>query len=206
MTADTSPQALRTTAPVLDCAARLFAEHGSRGIAMSALTERIASETGTDAASLRRAFPTRFDLAYAVVLCSTRERVNGQLTADDAAAPPRERMAELVRRHVALGWKHRAATALSHELLPVLRAVHPSRHREIVCLTRAYREHLREIIRDGVVSRTFAIRDPGRAADEVLETLDSLLHWYDPDGGLSMEDLGAVYVDLVVHHHLGCPR
>ncbi|OLT27400.1 hypothetical protein BJF83_02190 [Nocardiopsis sp. CNR-923] len=54
---------------------------------MSALTERIASETGTDAASLRRAFPTRFDLAYAVVLRSTRERVDGQLTADDAARP-----------------------------------------------------------------------------------------------------------------------
>ncbi|WP_116245050.1 TetR/AcrR family transcriptional regulator [Nocardiopsis sp. FIRDI 009] len=206
MTAETSPHALRTTAPVLDCAARLFAEHGARGIAMSDLTAHIAAETGTDAASLRRAFPTRFDLAYAVVLRSTRERVDGQLGADDTGASALERVARLVRRHVEIGWKHRAATALGQELLPVLRAVHPSRHRDIACLTRAYREHLRTIIADGVASGDFAILDPGRTADEVLETLDSLLHWYDPDGGLSLDDLAAVYVDLVVHHHLGCPR
>ncbi|WP_017572073.1 TetR/AcrR family transcriptional regulator [Nocardiopsis halotolerans] len=206
MTADTSPHALRTTAPVLDCAARLFAEHGTRGLAMSALTQRVAAETGTDTASLRRAFPTRFDLAYAVVLRSVRERVNGQLAADQPDRPATERMSSLVRRHVELGWKHRSATALERELLPVLRAVHPSRHREISSLTRAYREHVRAIILDGVAAGVFGVREPGRAADEVLETFDSLLYWYDPEGGLSLDDLGAVYVDLVIHHHLECPR
>jgi AcrR family transcriptional regulator len=83
MTADISPRALRATAPVLDCAARLFAEHGSRGLPMSDLTRRISAETGTDPAALRRLFPTRFDLAYAIVLRSARERVERQLAADD---------------------------------------------------------------------------------------------------------------------------
>ncbi|WP_159940086.1 MULTISPECIES: TetR/AcrR family transcriptional regulator [unclassified Nocardiopsis] len=206
MTAETSPHALRTTASVLDCAARLFAEHGSQGLAMSALTRRIAAETGTDAASLRRAFPTRFDLAYAVVLRSTRERVNGQLAADRPELPAAERMAALVRRQVENGWKHRAATSLAHEMLPVLRAIHPTRHREVSSLTRIYREHIRGVIVDGVVAGVFRVCDPGRAADEVLETFDSLLYWYDPGAGLSLDDLGAVYVDLVIHHHLGCPR
>lgn len=206
MTADLSPHALRTTAPVLDCAARLFAEHGSRGMAMSDLTHRIAAETDTDAAYLRRAFPTRFDLSYAVVLRATRERVNGQLAADDPGRPPTARMSDLVRRHVSSGWKHRAAIALSQELLPTLRAIHPARHREISSLHRAFREHVREIIVVGVTTDQFRIRDTGKAADSVLETFDSLLHWYDPEAGLSLSDLGGVYVDLVIHHHLQCPR
>ncbi|WP_017587427.1 hypothetical protein [Nocardiopsis ganjiahuensis] len=206
MTADVSPHALRTTAPVLDCAARLFAEHGARGMAMSDLTHRIATETGTDAACLRRAFPTRFDLSYAVVLRATRERVNGQLAADSPARPPTERMSDLVRRHVRSGWRHRAAIALSQELLPTLRAIHPARHREISSLHRLYREHVREIIVAGVTVDQFRIRDSGKAADTVLETFDSLLHWYAPGAGLSLNDLGGVYVDLVIHHHLRCPR
>lgn len=206
MTADISPHALRTTAPVLDCAARLFTEHGSHGLAMSALTHRISAETGADAASLKRAFPTRFDLAYAVVLRSTRERVNGQLAADRPDRPAIDRMSSLVRRHVAAGWKHRTATALARELLPALRAIHPARHREISSLARVYREHIRGIIADGVVADVFRARETGRAADEVLETFDSLLDWYDPEAELTLDDLGAVYVDLVIHHNLGCPR
>ncbi len=206
MTADLSPHALRTTAPVLDCAARLFAEHGSRGMAMSELTVRIATETDTDTACLRRAFPTRFDLSYAVVLRATRERVNGQLAADSPTREPTERMSDLVRRHVRSGWQHRTAIALSQELLPTLRAIHPTRHREISTLQRTYREHVREIIVAGVTVDQFRIRETGKAADTVLETFDSLLHWYDPGAGLSLGDLGDVYVDLVIHHHLRCPR
>lgn len=206
MTADLSPHALRATAPVLDCAARLFAEHGSRALPVSDLTRRIAAQTGTDAASLRRAFPTRFDLVYAVVLRSTRERVERQLAADDPGACPVDRMSDLVVRHVETGWRHREAAALAHEILPELRAVHPLRHREIGALARTYREHIRGIIVDGVLADAFHVEEPGRAADEVLDTLDSLLHWYRPEGGLSLDDLGSVYVDLVIHHHLGCPR
>ncbi|AFR09608.1 MULTISPECIES: TetR/AcrR family transcriptional regulator [Nocardiopsis] len=206
MTADLSPHSLRTTAPVLDCAARLFAEHGSRGLPMSALTHRIAAETSTDGAALRRAFPTRFDLTYAIVLRATRERVNDQLTTDVPDSPATRRMADLVRRHVASGWRHRDAVALGRELLPTLRAIHPVRHREISGLHRLFRDHVREIVLAGIREGRFEITDPGRAADKVLETFDSLLHWYDPEAGLSIADLGDVYVDLVIHHQLGHPR
>ncbi|MFL1380426.1 MULTISPECIES: TetR/AcrR family transcriptional regulator [unclassified Nocardiopsis] len=206
MTADISPRALRATAPVLDCAARLFAEHGSRGLPMSELTRRISAETGTDPAALRRLFPTRFDLAYAIVLRSARERVERQLAADDPRTDAVARMSALVVRHVETGWRHRAATALAHEILPTLRAIDQERHREIGALVRTYREHIRQIVVDGVLAGAFHVDDPGRATDEVLDTFDSLLHWYRPEGGLSLDDLGAVYVDLVIHHHLGCPR
>lgn len=206
MTAEISPQTLRTTASVLDCALHLFAQHGTCGLAMSTLSHRIATETGTDPARVRRAFPTRFDLVYAVVLRSVRERVTAQLNCDSPDTPATERMSALVRRHVETGWEHRTATALGYELFPLLRAIDPARHRELSSLLRGYREHIRAIVVSGVADGLFTVGDPGRAADDVLETCDSLLHWYTPDDSLSLADLGAVYVDLVIHHHLGCPR
>ena len=206
MTADLSPHALRTTATVLDCAARLFDEHGSRGMPMSDLTHRIAVETDTDAANLRRAFPTRLDLVHAVVLHATREHVQDRLTADDPRAPATERMADLVRGHITGGWKHRSALALSQELLPTLRAIDPARHRELVWLHRSLRERVRELIIAGVTEGRFTVTDTGVSACKVLETFESLVYWYDPEAGLSLRDLSEVYVDLVIHHQLGCPR
>ncbi|MFV2194796.1 TetR/AcrR family transcriptional regulator [Nocardiopsis sp. LOL_012] len=206
MTAETSPHGLRTAGPVLDCAARLFAEHGAHGATMPALTRWIASETGTDPADLRRAFPARTDLAYAVVLRATRTRLDEQLAADTPGAHPVERMSSLVRRHVSSGWEHRATAALEQELLPVLRAVHPTRHRELTGLKHAYRALVEEIITRGRAEGSFLVDAPASAADEVLGTLDSLLHWYHADSDLGLDDLGTVFVDLVVHHHLGCPR
>ncbi|WP_067600912.1 TetR family transcriptional regulator [Nocardiopsis listeri] len=206
MTADLSPHALRTTAPVLERAARLFDEHGSRGMPMSVLTQRLAVETDIDAADLRRAFPTRLDLIHAVVLHATHEHVQDRLAADDPRASATERMAGLVRGHITGGWKHRTALALSRELMPTLRAIDPARYRELAGLYRALRERVREIVLAGVTEGRFMVTDTGGAADKVLETFDSLVHWYEPEAGLSLRDLSEVYVDLVIHHQLGCPR
>ena len=206
MTADPSPHALHTTPSVLDCAARLFTEHGSRGLPMSDLTRRIAARTRTDAARLRRAFPTRFDLTYAVVLHATRERVEERLDGDDPDASATQRMADLVHGHITSGWRHRAAIALGQEILPTLRAIDPARHREIADLHRTFHEHVRAVIVAGVTEGRFDVTDTGKAADKVVETFDSLLHWYDPTTGLTLRDLGGVYVDLIIHHQLGSPR
>lgn len=206
MPTDLSPQALRTRASVLDCAVGLFAEHGTHGLTMTVLTLRISTTTGTDLASLRRAFPTLFDLAHAVVLRSIKERVHEELEADNPEAPPEQRMAALVRRHLEAGWEHRTAMTLTREVLPVLRAIQPARYREIAALIRTYREHIRAIVTTGVADNSFRNTDPRRAADEILKTCDSLLYWYTPDEELGSSDMVAVYVDLIVHHQLDCPR
>lgn len=65
---------------------------------------------------------------------------------------------------------------------------------------------MREIIVAGVTDGGLDVIDTGKAADEVVETFDSLLHWYDPETGLTLRDLDGVYVDLIIHHQLGCPR
>ncbi|WP_017608131.1 TetR/AcrR family transcriptional regulator [Nocardiopsis xinjiangensis] len=205
MTADLSPDVLRTTGPVLDCATRLFAEHGPRSLAMSTLTHRIAEETGTDEDALSRAFPTRLDLAHAVVLRAVRERVEGRLEADRPSAPAAERVCALVRHHVRLSWKHRSALELARELLPSLRAARQERYREFALLHRDYRNHVRTIIDDGVREGSFHVDSVELATRSVLSTCDSL-EWYEPDEVLGLDDLAGVYADLVLHHQLGHPR
>ncbi|MBE2997463.1 TetR family transcriptional regulator [Nocardiopsis sp. HNM0947] len=205
MTADTSPDVLRTTGPVLDCAARLFAEHGPRSLTMSTLAHRIADETGADTDSLHRAFPTRLDLAHAVVLRSTRERVEGQLRADRTSEPAHERVCSLVRHHVHTSWKHRAAVELARDLMPALRAVSPGRYRQIAQMHRDYRLHVRDIISAGVGEGSFHVESVEAATRSVLDTCDSL-EWYAPDDDLSLDGLTGVYIDLVLHHQLGHPR
>lgn len=205
MTADLSPDVLRTSGPVLDHAARLFEEHGPRSLAMPTLTHRIADETGTDHEALSRAFPTRLDLAHAVVLRAIRARVEGQLHADRPAGPAAERVCALVRHHVRISWRHRSALELARALLPSLRAASPERYREIALLHRDYRNHVRTIIGDGVREGSFHVDSVELATRSVLSTCDSL-EWYAPDDVLGLDDLAGVYADLVLHHQLGHPR
>lgn len=205
MTADLSPDLLRATGPVLDCAARLFAEHGPRSLSVPTLIHRIADETETDEDALSRAFPTRSDLAHAVVLRAVRERVEGQLEADLRCEPAAERVCAFVRHHVRISWKHRSALELARDLLPSLRAASPERYREIALLHRDYRDHVRRIIDDGVGEGSFHVDSVALATRSVLSTCDSL-EWYEPDDVLRLDDLAGVYADLVLHHQLGHPR
>ncbi|ASU86326.1 TetR/AcrR family transcriptional regulator [Nocardiopsis gilva YIM 90087] len=206
MTADLSPHDTRLADHTLDAATTLFARHGPHGLGMASLTREIIERTGTDIIEFRRAFPTRLDLMYAVALRSTRELVACQISDSSPSETPVTRLSHLIRRHIDHCWKHRTEEELRRTLLPTLRAIHPVRYRELSEQLRLYREHIREIIADGVDEGRFCVAGPGIAAGTVLETLESILNWYDPEGGLSLPELGDVYVDLVIHHQLGCPR
>ncbi|MBB6170978.1 AcrR family transcriptional regulator [Nocardiopsis mwathae] len=206
MTADLSPHDTRLAADTLDAATSIFARHGPHGLGMASLTREITERTGIGIVEFRRDFPTRLDLMYAVVLRSTRELVARQISDFSSPESPVDRLSQLVRRHIDHCWKHRTEEELRRALLPTLRAIHPVRYRELSDQLRLYREHIREIIGDGVGQGHFRVAGPGMAAGTVLETLESILNWYDPEGGLSLPELGDVYVDLIIHHQLRCPR
>ncbi|WP_046469364.1 TetR/AcrR family transcriptional regulator [Allosalinactinospora lopnorensis] len=206
MTADLSPHDARVTEHTLDAARRLFSQHGVRGIDMATLIREITRETGINFLEFRRAFPTRMDLVYAVVLRSTRTLVTGQIADSGAPEPPVDRLAALIRRHIDFCWEHWTEEGLRRDLMPTLRAIHPTRYRELYDLMRSYQEHIRDMIAEGNSAGLFTAPQPGAAADTVLETLDSILNWYEPEGGLTLPQLGDVYVDLIIHHQMGCPR
>ncbi|RNL83680.1 TetR/AcrR family transcriptional regulator [Halostreptopolyspora alba] len=206
MTADLSPHDSRLTEQSLDVARRLFSQHGVRGIDMATLVREITRETGVSLLEFRRAYPTRMDLVYAVVLRSTRTLVTAQT--GDSATPhsPTERLSRLIRRHIDFCWDHWIEEGLRRDLMPRLCTIHPTRYGELYDHMRAYQEQICGIILQGSREGSFKVSHAGGAADTVLETLDSILNWYEPEGGLTLPQLADVYVDLVVHHQLGCPR
>ncbi|MFD0800788.1 TetR/AcrR family transcriptional regulator [Streptomonospora algeriensis] len=205
MTADLSQLDAQTFDRTLSAAAGVFARHGLRGLDMASVLAEVATATGLDPAALRRDFPTRLDLAYAIALNSTRRLVNDQL-ADHRPGCPAERIERLVRRHIDHCWHRRTEEDLRRDVLPTLRAVDPARYRELSDLRYSYLEHLRSIVADGVAQEHFSVSGSGATASRVLETLESVVNWYEPHDGLSAEELGDVCTDLIIHHHLGGPR
>ncbi|MFC7330597.1 TetR/AcrR family transcriptional regulator [Marinactinospora rubrisoli] len=199
MTADLSPLDIRLTERVLDAAVRVFARRDARDVGMPA----IAREAAVEPDLLRRLFPTKLDLVYAVTNRSTRTLVTRQIAADRPDEPAVRRLSALIRTHIEFSWEHRTEEELRRALLRTLRVVYPERHREMIRHLRRYREHIGEIITAGRQAGIFASGPTGGA---VLETLDGILNWYEPAGGLTLTALGDVYVDLIVHHQLGAPR
>src|SRR5690625_4028184 len=196
MTADLSHHVPHALGDPLRPAAGVFARHGLHGLAMAAIAQRVTDATGADPVAFRRAFPTRLDLACAIELNCARTLVRDQV-ADSMPGTARERMECAVRRHIRHCRHHRTEEKLRRAVLPTLRSLHPARHRELADLRHAYREHLREIVAEGAGQGGFAVDDPGAAADAVLATLESVVNWYDPAHGLSEDELGDVYADLV---------
>ncbi|WP_255430084.1 TetR/AcrR family transcriptional regulator [Streptomonospora sp. PA3] len=205
MTADLSHPEAQTFDRALSTAAGVLARRGLHGLNTASVAQEVAAATGLDPAAFRRAFPTRLDLAYAIALHSAHALVRDQL-ADDGPGTPQERMERLVRRHIRHCRDHRTEEDVRRTVLPALRAVHPGRHRELADVRLAYREHLRGLIAEGAEQGVFPVSSAGAAAATVLEALESVVSWYDPDDGLSEAELGDVYTDLIIHHHLGSPR
>ncbi|NYE48946.1 AcrR family transcriptional regulator [Spinactinospora alkalitolerans] len=201
MTADLSPLDTRLTERALDVAIRLFARDGTRDVRMS----DIAHEADVDPVDLRRAFPTKLDLIHAIIVRSTRQLLERQMTVSDEEKAPVERLSLFIRTHIEFSSEHRTEEELRRSVLPTLRAINPSRHREISDLLRGYREHVRGLIAAGRDAGVLAPSRPAVAAASVLETLDGILNWYDPSGGLSVQELGNVYADMIIHHLLGAP-
>lgn len=205
MTADLSHQDAHTLDCTLNTAAGLFARRGLHGLDMAEVAREVAARSGLDPVAFRRAFPTRLDLAYAVALNRARTLVLKQLADRDPGTPP-QRMERIVRRHIRHCRHHRAAEELRRTVLPTLRAVHPGRHRELAGLRQTYHDHLCTVIAEGSADGSFRVSRPAAAAAAVLETLEAVVNWYDPEEDLSEAELGGVYADMIVHHQLGSPR
>ncbi|WP_067965801.1 TetR family transcriptional regulator [Nocardiopsis trehalosi] len=206
MTADLSSHDARSTERALSAAARVLARRGADRLGMADLAREIAVLSGADPGDLRRAYPTRLDLDYAVAVRAARTLVAAEAADPGAADSAADRMARLIRRHISHCWQNRVAEELRRRLLPTLRAIHPGRHRELVRLRREYREHIAGIVADGAAEGTFTVRDGEAATTAVLATLDTSLDWYDADADMALTELGDVCVDLIVHHQLGAPR
>lgn len=210
MTADLSPLDFPFDSELndraLDIAVLQFADHGAHSTAMAHIAAAVERGTGARPADFRRAYPTRLDLVYAITLRTTRTFVLRQIDGSGPESTPIDRISGLIRAHIEFRWEHRVEEELRRAAAPALRSVSVARYRELSNLMRDYRDHVRRLVEDARAAEAVTATDAAAAAANLIATLDGILNWYEPSGGLSLSELGDVYVDLIIHHHLGAPR
>ena len=115
------------------------------------------------------------------------------VTASDAA--PAERVAELVRGHVAIITSHQDQSATFLNEARFL----PDRERgAIVDMRDQYESTVRELISAAIDSGAFRSQDPALATIMILSVLNALTRWYRPSGAKTAEEIGESMVDFVM--------
>jgi hypothetical protein len=106
-----------------------------------------------------------------------------------------DRVAAVVRAHVRVITDDvGAASVFVHEW----RALGPERRAVSLARRDAYEARLRDVIADGMATGDFHATDPALAARFILNGLNGLSTWYDPDGRLSADRIADQFADFAL--------
>ena len=167
----------------------LFARHGFAAVSM----RQIAGAVGVQAGALYNYTPDKQTLLYELM----RGHLNDLLAARAAEVPggdPMARLENFTRFHIRF---HIARPDEVFIAYMELRNLEPANFTEIERLRRAYEDELETILRDGVKSGVFAVSDPRIVTYAVIAMLNGVNTWYRAGGRLSLEEVEALYWDMV---------
>jgi AcrR family transcriptional regulator len=179
-----------TSERLLDTAARLF---WTKGYAATT-TREIAALLGVQKASLYHHVSRKEDLLYEICVASLGHIQGTVEAAVFGVADPLDRIRVLIRAHVAamLVDQHKHSTMLTE-----LRALSKARRDEVVALRDLYEEFVRSLL--DTAQRAGAIRSDVPVKYLALSLLDLMnwaIFWFKPDGGMSPEQLGELFVTI----------
>jgi AcrR family transcriptional regulator len=175
-----------------EVASSLFRE---RGYAATSVRD-IARALAIQGASLDAPMASKEDVLWAIVDRAARRF---EAAAEDALAStdggPMDRVAAVVRAHVRVITDDvGAASVFVHEW----RALGPERRAVILARRDAYEARFRDVIADGMATGDFHATDPALAARFILNGLNGLSTWYDPDGRLSADRIADQFADFAL--------
>lgn len=174
---------------VQEAALRLIAQHGFAAVSM----RRIAAEVGVQAGALYNYTPDKQTLLFDLM----RDHMMALLAAWEEEVQPQDPMARLehfTRFHIRFHLPRADQVFVAYM---ELRNLSPANFAQIEDLRRRYEDILEEILRDGVATGVFAIRDSRVATRALIAMLTGLSHWYRSDGCLEVARIEAIYWDLV---------
>jgi AcrR family transcriptional regulator len=191
MARTTGSEGERTEAAIRIAAADLIARHGYEAVSM----RRLAAQVGVQAAALYRYFPTKQDLLFALMEGHMRELAESWAELRPVSPDPSRRLAAFVEHHIRFHVARRHATHVSNM---ELRSLSKERLSAILKMRNAYEKELRQILRDGAASGTFAIDDTGLAAMAILQMITGVIVWFRPDEKFSVEDVAKTYLAMTM--------
>lgn len=178
---------------LLDIGARLFAEKGFDATSM----RDISSAAGVSKALLYHHFSSK-DEIYARISFMATQHLNtfvDDRIPDDGT--PEERIRAFMIAAATFFSQHRAAwIAASNAFWS-----DPDRHRmELrIARRRQFEQKLRDLVREGIEAGTFADVDPAMAGRLILSGINWMHRWYDPEKGLTAEEIVDQYADMILN-------
>lgn len=177
---------------LLEIGARLFAEKGYEATSM----RDISSAAGVSKALLYHHFASK-DEIYARISFSATEKLYSFV---EERIPEHGSAAEKVRAFMVA-----ATTFFSDHRSAWIAASNafwsdPDRHRleTRIARRRQFERRLRDLIREGVESGEFNAVDPAMAGRLILSGINWMHRWYDPDRGLTAEEIVDQYADILL--------
>lgn len=181
---------------ILRTAGALFHERGYDGTSMKDIADRV----GVTAAGLYWHFDSK-EAILVTYLESELERLvsAGQeaLSSDD----PEDQLREFTRRHVVFQIEHTDTTVVFESMVygaNQLRRAMPEDQARLIELERAHFNTLRNILDAGISRGTFAIENTNVAAFAIIGMGEHVIHWYRPEGGLTIEEIAEQFAEFAV--------
>lgn len=178
------------TGPRIRAAAlTLFAQYGYAAVSM----RQIAKEVGVQAGALYNYTPDKQSLLFRLM----RGHMDDLLSARRAAEATQgalHRLREFVGFHIRFHLERPDEVFISYM---ELRNLSPENFSTIEALRRNYEDELEGILRDGIREGAFQVPDPKIATLAVIAMLNGVNTWYRAEGRLSLDEVEAIYWDMV---------
>lgn len=186
----TGSSGAQTAETLREAAQRLFARHGYAAVSM----RMIAGEVGVQPGALYNHMGSKQDLLRDLM----RAHMDALIAAHDAlpeAEDPTAALAQFVRFHIRFHMGREDAVFISYM---ELRNLEPENYAEVQALRSAYEKRLRAILVRGAETGAFRIADARVAGRAIIAMLTGVTNWYREGGGLSADEIEAIYIDMTL--------
>ncbi|MDX1785772.1 TetR/AcrR family transcriptional regulator [Roseovarius sp. ZX-A-9] len=179
-----------TTRPRIRAAAlRLFARHGYAAVSM----RKIAAEVGVQAGALYNYTPDKQSLLVDLMQGHMRDLLAAWNDVPQGETPL-DALEAFTRFHIRFHSGRPDEVFVSYM---ELRNLEPENFAVIEGLRRDYEEQLETIIRQGIATGDFVATEPKVTSMAVIAMLTGVNTWFRQDGRLSLDDVEALYWEMV---------
>jgi len=175
-----------------EAALTLFAERGYHGTTVGQIAQAIGLRRS---GSLYNHITGKQELLAEIMVDITRLVWQEFQAATKGIEDPVERLRRATYVYVERHLKHpRESTIVNRDVSSLEEPIRS----DVIKLRRRHANAMAKIIQDGVDQGTFRVKNPRIASFAILEMCVSVVHWFRPDGALSIDEVAGEYSDFAL--------
>lgn len=161
----------------------------------AATVRQIAAELGIKAGSIYNHYTGKHHILVDIMDQTLAELRAGIDEAIAASATPTEAIKAVIVHHVLF---HRTRYREAFVADTEMRSLEPDTFRRIARERRAYERRIQKILSDGQESGEFQVTDVRVVSFAIITACSAVPSWFRPSGRMTIDEVGAIYADLVV--------